>query len=67
MSAGVEQVNASSAEVATIIKTTAENTAKISEGSEEQLASMNEISEAAAALPAKMSEDLSDIVKQFKI
>ena len=66
MSAGVEQVNASVAEVATIIKTTAENTAKISEGSEEQLASMNEISEASAAL-AKMSEDLSDIVKQFKI
>lgn len=66
MSAGVEQVNASVAEVSHIIKTAAESTAKIALGSEEQLASMNEISTASAAL-AKMSEDLSDIVKQFKI
>ena len=66
MSAGVEQVNASVAEVNHIIKTTADSTAKIASGSEEQLASIQEISAASASL-AKMSEDLNDIVKQFKI
>lgn len=66
MSAGVEQVNASVAEVAKIIKTTAKSTANIALGSEEQLASMNEISASSTTL-AKMSEDLSSLVRQFRI
>lgn len=66
MSASVEEVNASVSEIAEIVKGTASNTAEIASASEEQLATMEEVSSAAVEL-AKMSENLSDIVKQFKI
>lgn len=66
MSAGVEQVSASVLEMADIVKSSASNTAEIASASEEQLASMQEVSSAASEL-AKMSESLSDLIKQFKV
>ncbi|MFJ8268146.1 methyl-accepting chemotaxis protein [Peribacillus asahii] len=66
MSASVEQVSSSTAEVAEIIKGTAGSTTEIAAASEEQLASMDEVSSSAASL-TKMSEELSGIVRQFKI
>lgn len=66
MSAGVEQVSASVLEMADIVKSSASNTAEIASASEEQLASMQEVNSAASEL-AKMSESLSDLVKQFKV
>lgn len=66
MSAAVEEVNASVAEIASIIKITAESTAEIAMGSEEQSSAMVDIFSSSATL-SKMSEDLREIVKRFKI
>lgn len=66
MSTGVEQVSTSASELAEIVKGTAGSTTEIAAASEEQLASMDEVSSSAASL-AKMSEELSDVVRQFKI
>lgn len=66
MSASIEEVSAAVHEVANIVQSTSANAGEVASASEEQLASMDEISLSASSL-AKTSEELNDLIKNFKL
>jgi methyl-accepting chemotaxis protein len=66
MSAGAEQVVQAIDIVSGIATTSADNTQNVAAGTEEQLASMEEISASAGTL-SKMAEQLQDTVAKFKL
>jgi len=66
MSAATDQAVRSIGQIAKIAEVTAEGVQNVSAASEEQLASMEEISVSAASL-AKMALELQDAVRRFKV
>lgn len=66
MSASVEQVNASIEEIAQVSQVSAGNTLTVASASEEQLASMEEITSASVSL-SKIAEELQSNVSQFRV
>ncbi|MGJ9385181.1 methyl-accepting chemotaxis protein [Salipaludibacillus sp. CF4.18] len=66
MSASMELVNSSVEKVSSIAKTSRDNTADIASSSEEQLATMEEVTGAASNL-ANMAEDLRKQISIFKV
>jgi methyl-accepting chemotaxis protein len=63
---GTDNMNASMAEVSTVARESAANSQSISGATQQQLASMEEITSSSQAL-AGLADDLQNIIKQFKI
>lgn len=66
ISAGIDQVNVAIEEIAHLAKTNNDHTSEIASATEEQLATMEEITSSATAL-ATMAEELRVLVNRFKI
>jgi len=66
MSASLQQVNAAIDEIASLAKNSSNHTTEIAAASEEQLATMNDITSSSASL-AKMAEELQLLINRFKI
>ncbi|NGZ74573.1 methyl-accepting chemotaxis protein [Saccharibacillus alkalitolerans] len=66
LSAGTEQVNAAITDVHGVARESALNTQNISAATQQQLASMEEISSSSQSL-ASLADDLQDVIRQFKI
>jgi methyl-accepting chemotaxis protein len=66
MSAGSQQVAASIHEMAMVAKQTSDRTQEVASGSEQQLASMEEVNSASMSL-TKIAEELQAIIAKFKL
>lgn len=66
MASNIEQMNTSIDEIAQMAENNSKNTTEISAASEEQLATMEEVTSSATTL-ATMAEQLQMLVSRFKI